>query len=188
MKAQIRKINQYFKMLKENMYYSYENIENIGICDCDYKEGHTPPSDGFVPFESGALWGNGYDSHAWFHFTLDLPKTDGEDPTLLFVDTGDGNFDQIQTSSKRWDAVNPQFIVYINGELLEEPYVTEKGLGDCDLEFPYKVPGTSYFVLGDQRSNSVDSRNSAIGSISEDDIIGRVFVRVWPFARFGFIY
>lgn len=77
--------------------------------------------------------------------------------------------------------------VYINGELLEEPYVTDKGLGDCDLEFPYKVPGTSYFVLGDQRSNSVDSRNSVIGAVERDDIIGRVFIRVWPFARFGFV-
>ena len=77
--------------------------------------------------------------------------------------------------------------VYINGELLEEPYVTDKGLGDCDLEFPYKVPGTSYFVLGDQRSNSVDSRNSVIGAVERDDIIGRVFVRVWPFSRFGFV-
>ena len=78
--------------------------------------------------------------------------------------------------------------VYVNGELLDEPYVTEKCLGDCDLEFPYKVPGTGYFVLGDQRSNSVDSRNSVVGAISGDDIIGRVFIRVWPFSRLGFVY
>ena len=78
--------------------------------------------------------------------------------------------------------------VYVNGELLEEPYVTDKGLGDCDLEFPYKVPGTGYFVLGDQRSNSVDSRNSVIGAISRDDIIGKVFVRVWPLSEIGFVY
>lgn len=78
--------------------------------------------------------------------------------------------------------------VYVNGELLEEPYVRDKGLGDCDLEFPYKVPGTGYFVLGDQRSNSVDSRNSVIGAISQDDIIGKVFIRVWPLSRFGFVY
>lgn len=78
--------------------------------------------------------------------------------------------------------------VYINGELLEEPYVTDKGLGDCDLEFPYKVPGTSYFVLGDRRSNSVDSRNSVVGAISRDDIIGKVFIRVWPLPEFGFVY
>ena len=78
--------------------------------------------------------------------------------------------------------------VYVNGELLEEPYVTDKVLGDCDLEFPYKVPGTSYFVLGDRRSNSVDSRNSVVGAISRDDIIGKVFIRVWPIPKFGFVY
>ena len=78
--------------------------------------------------------------------------------------------------------------VYVNGELLEEPYVTGKELGDCDLEFPYKVPGTSYFVLGDRRSNSVDSRNSVVGAISEDDIIGKVFIRVWPFSKIDLVY
>lgn len=78
--------------------------------------------------------------------------------------------------------------VYVNGELLEEPYATDKGLGDCDLEFPYKVPGTGYFVLGDRRSNSVDSRNSVIGSVTKDDIIGRVFLRVWPLDRVGFVF
>ena len=77
--------------------------------------------------------------------------------------------------------------VYVNGEMLEEPYVTDKGLGDCDLEFPYKVQGTSYFVLGDRRSNSVDSRNSAVGAISRDDIIGKVFIRAWPISKIGFV-
>ena len=85
-------------------------------------------------------------------------------------------------------AIDADGNVYVNGELLEEPYVTDKGLGDCDLEFPYKVPGTSYFVMGDYRSNSVDSRNSVVGSIPREDIIGKVFVRVWPFSRFGFVY
>ena len=78
--------------------------------------------------------------------------------------------------------------VYVNEELLEEPYVTDKGLGDCDLRFPYNVPGTGYFVLGDRRSNSVDSRNSAIGAVTQEDIIGKVFLRVWPVSDFGFVY
>ena len=78
--------------------------------------------------------------------------------------------------------------VYVNEEMLEEPYITEKGLGDCDLEFPYKVPGTGYFVMGDRRSNSVDSRNSVIGAISQEDIIGRVCLRVWPLSRFSLVY
>ena len=78
--------------------------------------------------------------------------------------------------------------VYINEELLEEPYVTSKGLGDCDLEFPYTVPGTGYFVMGDQRSNSVDSRNSVVGAITQEDIIGKVSLRVWPLSKIGFVY
>lgn len=85
-------------------------------------------------------------------------------------------------------AIDADGNVYVNGELLEEPYVTDLGLGDCDLEFPYQVPGTNYFVLGDRRSNSVDSRNSVIGSISREDIIGKVFIRVWPISEFGFVY
>lgn len=78
--------------------------------------------------------------------------------------------------------------VYVNEELLEEPYVVDKSLGDCDLEFPYSVPGTGYFVLGDRRSNSVDSRNSVVGAVEQDDIIGKVCIRVWPFSRIGLIY
>ena len=85
-------------------------------------------------------------------------------------------------------AIDADGNVYINGELLEEPYVTEKVLGDCDLEFPYHVPGTGYFVMGDKRSNSVDSRNSVIGAIEREDIIGKVFVRVWPLSEIGFVY
>lgn len=84
-------------------------------------------------------------------------------------------------------AIDGEGNVYVNGELLEEPYVTDKGLGDCDLEFPYRVPGTSYFVMGDRRSNSVDSRNSAVGTIPREDIIGRICIRVWPFSRIGFV-
>ena len=78
--------------------------------------------------------------------------------------------------------------VYINEELLEEPYVTTKGLGECDLEFPYTVPGTGYFVMGDQRSNSVDSRNSVVGAVTQEDIIGKVSLRVWPLSKIGFVY
>ena len=85
-------------------------------------------------------------------------------------------------------AIDAEGNVYVNGEVLEEPYVTDKDLGDCDLEFPYKVPGTSYFVLGDRRSNSVDSRNSVIGSVSREDIIGKVFLRVWPLSELGLVY
>lgn len=76
--------------------------------------------------------------------------------------------------------------VTINGVPLEEPYVTETCLGDCDIEFPYTVPGGSYFVMGDRRTSSVDSRNSTIGSIKQEDIIGKLILRVWPLPRIGY--
>ena len=66
--------------------------------------------------------------------------------------------------------------------------MNEKSIGDCDLEFPYQVPGTGYFVMGDKRTNSVDSRNSMIGSVERDDIIGKVFIRVWPLSEIEFIF
>lgn len=70
--------------------------------------------------------------------------------------------------------------VYVEGQLLDEPYVAEKNVGKCELEFPYKIPDNKYFFLGDQRENSSDSRNSAVGCISEDQIIGKVLFKIWP--------
>ena len=75
--------------------------------------------------------------------------------------------------------------VYVNGVLLDEPYLTEKALGECDIEFPYTVPERTVFVLGDNRSTSVDSRNSLIGCISVDEIVGKIVLRVWPLGELG---
>lgn len=75
--------------------------------------------------------------------------------------------------------------VFINGEPLDEPYVPEKSLGDCDIELPYEVPAERYFLLGDNRENSLDSRKSAIGCVSKDQIVGKLVFSVWPLSDFG---
>lgn len=70
--------------------------------------------------------------------------------------------------------------VKVNGKLIDEPYVTDKSLGECDIEFPYEVPDQRVFVMGDQRSTSIDSRSSQIGCINEEAIIGKIWLKVWP--------
>ena len=77
--------------------------------------------------------------------------------------------------------------VYLNGEPLDEPYVSEKALGECDVEFPYQVPENNYFVMGDKRETSIDSRSSVIGCIAEDQIVGKIFCKFWPLSEFAFI-
>ena len=80
-----------------------------------------------------------------------------------------------------WIEMDTDGNIYLNGEKLEEPYVQQKDFGECDLEFPFQVPQEQYFVVGDMRESSIDSRNTLIGCIPKDQIVGKVFFRVWPF-------
>lgn len=70
--------------------------------------------------------------------------------------------------------------VFVNGKQIEEPYVTDKGEGECDISFPYQVPENSWFVLGDHRNTSIDSRSAEIGCIKQEDVLGKVFLRIYP--------
>ncbi len=84
-----------------------------------------------------------------------------------------------------WVDVREDGTVTVNGEVLDEPYVKNKAFGECDIELPYQVPEDRVFVMGDHRDVSVDSRSTTIGCIAEEQIVGKIVFRVWPFAGFG---
>lgn len=85
-----------------------------------------------------------------------------------------------------WIEIDTDGTVYLNGEKLDEPYAEQLAVGECDLEFPFQVPQEQYFVLGDMRESSIDSRNTLIGCVEKDQIVGRVFFRIWPFKTMRF--
>ncbi len=86
-----------------------------------------------------------------------------------------------------WVDIDEEGNVYVNGEQLNEPYITDKALGECNIELPYQVPDGKCFVMGDHRATSIDSRNTAVGCISDGMVVGRIIVRVWPMEQIGFI-
>lgn len=94
---------------------------------------------------------------------------------------------RVIATSGEWFDIDDQGKVTINGEPLDEPYVEEIAKGDCNIALPYQVPEGKVFVMGDHRSVSIDSRNTAVGCISEEQIIGKLTVRFWPLESFGLI-
>lgn len=86
-----------------------------------------------------------------------------------------------------WVDIQPDGTIVVDGVVLDEPYIQEKSFGNCDLTLPYQVPEGTYFLVGDQRATSVDSRSSIVGCVAKEDIVGKLVLRIWPLSDFGSI-
>ena len=86
-----------------------------------------------------------------------------------------------------WVNIDEDGTVYVNDKVLDEPYLQEKAFGNCNIELPYQVPDDEYFMMGDHRSVSVDSRNLTVGTISEEEIVGKIVFCCWPVSEFGVV-
>ena len=86
-----------------------------------------------------------------------------------------------------WVDIDKDGVVYVNNKALDEPYVQNLAFGDCNIKLPYQVPESKIFVMGDNRATSVDSRNTSVGCVAEEQLVGKIVFTVWPFDRFGAI-
>ena len=84
-----------------------------------------------------------------------------------------------------WVDIDEDGNVYVNSKKLDEPYLTKKAYGECDIKLPYQVPESKIFVMGDNRDVSIDSRSTTVGCVAEEQIVGRIIFRIWPLSQWS---
>lgn len=88
---------------------------------------------------------------------------------------------------QEWVDIDPEGNFYVNDVLVEEPYIKKKDFGETNIKLPYQVPDNSIFVVGDHRAVSIDSRNTSVGCIERENVVGKIVFRIWPLSRFGYV-
>ena len=94
---------------------------------------------------------------------------------------------RVIANSGEWVDIDSDGNVYVNNEMLDEPYIEQKAYGETNIDLPYQVPDSRLFVMGDNRDVSIDSRNTSVGCISDEQIVGKIIFRIWPASEIGWV-
>lgn len=95
---------------------------------------------------------------------------------------------RVIANAGEWVDIDKDGNLYVNNVKLDEPYIAEKAYGETNIKLPYQVPDSRIFVVGDNRDVSIDSRNSSVGCISDEQIVGKIVFRIWPVSGIGAVY